>query len=624
MPSQRIAREAQRGFTDPCAAVMYFVCWGFLLSLATVAFKEGSPARFLRGTDLNGNMCESSSDVLWFPLRFDSRSNSFDVSSALRMGLCVPARCPHIGDPAVATYGSAVLPATIDVTFNSSAYLGRCIPDISSYQCGLSTSCVAQRSVVSATSDVLTKMGIGDFFFGFVTQMSVGWAMICTLSIVCVVLCFMWLWLLRLIVKPLVFLTCFLFLGLLVLVGTVGLYQRHHVVSEGDEQSLYTTIAVIGYAAAVAFFCIFLYLYKDIVISCDIIVESTRVIGSSPLVLVVPVVQSALLVSLSVFFCFVALNVYTSETTVPQTASFPSLSNTTLMVPIVTFVGQDWRGIGQFFNVFMFLWTMGVVHAATIMIVSLVAAQWYWSSPNDDKSCPSDAIRWSIKTTFLHHIGTIVFGSFLLAVVQFLRLLLRLLENRLRQVTQKQVDVVSVVLCCAECLLACFERIVKFLTKNAYVMCAITGDALIPAGRQAFALLTKDVKVLTVDIISDVVITIGKLVITLFVLAMGYAWMQNNAKDVPPDGATPNVTVILITQFVITYFITSMFASVFHVSLDTVLISYCYDRDVNDGVSRPYYAPSSLQTFVDAAALRKTRSDKGDVKGVNESQPLVK
>ena len=79
---------------------------------------------------------------------------------------------------------------------------------------------------------------------------------------------------------------------------------------------------------------------------------------------------------------------------------------------------------------------MGVAHAVVYMMSSMVAVQWYWHEGGgqeaSQKTTPDDAIRWSLWTTIRYHMGTIFFGSFAIALMQLCRILLRLLEKRLR------------------------------------------------------------------------------------------------------------------------------------------------------------------------------------------------
>lgn len=636
LSAHNVGRNAPRSLTDPCALAVFFVAWGFMLCLATVAFKHGSIARALHGTDYNGNVCTDSShetpfDVpsdwsargsLWYPILFNTTTNTFDVSNALTLGVCLTA-CP-LPTNTVATYGGpgANIPSAYAVNYNSTLRLGRCIPDMSTYHCGLNAVCLSLRGSIGAGTELLSKMGVGDFFFGYVTQMSQGWAMMSTLTIVCIIMCFLWLLVLRRVVKPLVLISAGVFLAMLVAIGSVAVYQRNHAFSSGDEKNWYTFVAVVAFVCAFVFACVFLYLFKEIMLSCGIVEEATRVISSAPMIMLVPVIQSIMVVVITVFFCFVAANIYTSQTAEASSANVGGSTDTS----VVTYEYMQWRGVGQFYNLFMFLWTVGCVHAATTLIVAFVTVQWFWSTPDDSKAAPDDATRWGIWTSFRFHFGTLVFGSFLIAVVQFMRFLLRLAEKHLRKVMQRS-DVVSMVVCCAECLLACFERVVKFITKNAYVMTAMTGGPLISSAQKAFKLLLGDVKVLTVDIISDVMIAIGKFAIMAFTVLMGYVWMSKHAayrdslNGSDADGTASenaqNYLVILVTLALIAYFVTSLFASVFHVCVDTMLLSYCLDREINNGTDRPYYSPASLRSFVDDSVTRK------DGSGGSESQKLI-
>lgn len=644
LTSHTIGRNASRSLTDPCALVVFFISWGFMLCLTAVAFKHGSIARALHGADYNGNVCTespstafdvppdwSSRGALWYPIEFNSATNSFDVNNALSLGVCLLS-CPQPGritTTYVQTYGgpnAASLPSEYPVKYNSTLRLGRCIPDISSYQCGISVSCNTQKNSVAAGTALLNKMGVGDFFFGYVTQMSEGWAMMTTLTIVCIITCFLWLLVLRRVVKPLVLISSGIFLALLIAIGAVAVYQRNHAFGDGDEKNWYTFVAVVAFLCAAVFVCVFLYLFKEIMLSCGIVEEATRVIAAAPTVMLVPVVQSVMVVVTAVFFCFVAANIYTSQSPSSEDARVvgTTLQNDT---SVITYEYYEWRGVGQFYNLFMFLWTVGCIHAATTLIVAFVTVQWFWSTPDDSKAAPDDATRWGVWTTFRYHFGTLVFGSFLIAVVQLMRFLLRLAEKHLRKVMQRS-DVVTVVVCIAECLLACFERVVKFITKNAYVMTAMTGGSLVPSAKKAFALLLGDVKVLTVDIIADVMIGIGKFAIMAFTILMGYIWMskhadyqaslQGSAADEGAHENAQNYLVILVTLGLIAYFVTSLFASVFHVCVDTMLLSYCLDREINNGAERPYYSPASLKAFVDSSASRKETSGTESQKLIND------
>lgn len=65
-----------------------------------------------------------------------------------------------------------------------------------------------------------------------------------------------------------------------------------------------------------------------------------------------------------------------------------------------------------------------------------------------------------------YHLGSVALGSFLIAAVQFVRVILKVLEKYLRNRSGKCVEAV---LACCQCCLYCFEKILKYLTRNAYI-----------------------------------------------------------------------------------------------------------------------------------------------------------
>lgn len=104
-------------------------------------------------------------------------------------------------------------------------------------------------------------------------------------------------------------------------------------------------------------------------------------------------------------------------------------------------------------------------------ICSTVAI-WYY-----EEGEPRSPICRSICRSF-KQFGSLAFGSLIIAFVVFLRILLQYFTKVLKQQTlgiDQQVGPAKYALKCASCCIACFQRIVRFLTRNAYIMMAISG-----------------------------------------------------------------------------------------------------------------------------------------------------
>jgi choline transporter-like protein 2/4/5 len=57
-----------------------------------------------------------------------------------------------------------------------------------------------------------------------------------------------------------------------------------------------------------------------------------------------------------------------------------------------------------------------------------------------------------IKVTILHHLGSIAFGSFIVAVIQFVRLMLEYIDRKTKKMQQGNVAAKWVMCCLRYCL----------------------------------------------------------------------------------------------------------------------------------------------------------------------------
>ena len=76
----------------------------------------------------------------------------------------------------------------------------------------------------------------------------------------------------------------------------------------------------------------------------------------------------------------------------------------------------------MWFNLFGFYWAMNFVTSYGEMVLAGVFAKWYWTRPGDRSKifCCNSCIPLltSIKNTTVYHLGTIAFGSFLIAIIK--------------------------------------------------------------------------------------------------------------------------------------------------------------------------------------------------------------
>ena len=80
-----------------------------------------------------------------------------------------------------------------------------------------------------------------------------------------------------------------------------------------------------------------------------------------------------------------------------------------------------------YYYVFATLWANAFINAVTIFVVASACCMWYYShGPGQDLDFP---IAKSFKMVFRYHMGSLAFGSFILAVVQFLQFLVEVFKK---------------------------------------------------------------------------------------------------------------------------------------------------------------------------------------------------
>jgi len=114
------------------------------------------------------------------------------------------------------------------------------------------------------------------------------------------------------------------------------------------------------------------------------------------------------------------------------------------------------------YNIFGFLWTYAFVTGIGFLVIAGTTARWYFEA---DKKMLFAPLQKSMWVTIRYHMGSVAFGSLILAIVQVIRIVFNYLANKMEGA--KDNPLVKLMICCINCMLACLERFVKFLNKNA-------------------------------------------------------------------------------------------------------------------------------------------------------------
>lgn len=115
---------------------------------------------------------------------------------------------------------------------------------------------------------------------------------------------------------------------------------------------------------------------------------------------------------------------------------------------------------------------------------------------------------------FRYHFGSLAFGSLLLAIIQFMQLIVELFKKQAEQSGAANTKCFEYVINCLRCCLACVERIVQFINKTAYIQIALRGKNFCNAAKDGFELVWSNaLRYAVVAGVGEVIMFLGKIMI---------------------------------------------------------------------------------------------------------------
>ncbi|CAK0824403.1 unnamed protein product [Prorocentrum cordatum] len=214
---------------------------------------------------------------------------------------------------------------------------------------------------------------------------------------------------------------------------------------------------------------------------------------------------------------------------------------------------------------FIYLWLNAFVIAAGQCIIAGTVGVWFFNQHKTRRSWIGrvrGALRTSIWNTTRYHMGSLAFGSFIIALVQFIRYCMKFLEK------QARVRKNRVMVCVAkamQCCLYCFEKSLEYLNKLAYIQIALLGKNFCTSAKQAFYLVLRHmVRFAVLLLLGTAIDRIGLLCITAATTFAGYLIQTTLHPEVSP--LCPTLLFLLNG-----YVVGKLYMNVFHLAIDTSL-----------------------------------------------------
>nr|KAG5694576.1 hypothetical protein BaRGS_032521 [Batillaria attramentaria] len=530
----------------------------------------------------------------------------------------------------------------------STSVINRCIPsiflEVSDWAAALAYSYNGTTYNVSSSSDVVTANDLSDASYylalfyeakEFVELLYrdcvASWYMILAGFGMAIVLCMIWILLMRWIAGIMVWVTIGLLFAILI-AATAYSYNEYYTLKAlnateeiGVSQAfalnfsyyleLKQTWLAFGCTLATALLILillFIFLVKRICIAIELIKEASRAVGKMFSTLFWPIFPFFLQL---IFICYWAVSVVyiasmgtgdyysnsintTSDGINYYLTRVPCDSNDTTLGSLCDFVkygGDEYIIPIQVFMLFMFLWIMNffVALGQITLAGAFSSYYWAWNKPDD---IPAFPLAWSLWRALRYHLGSLAFGSFIIAVVQMIRIILEYLDHKLKGSENR---VAKFFLKCLKCCFWCLEKLIKFLNKNAYIMIAIRGKNFCFSAKDAFFLIMRNiVRVIVLDKVTDFLLFLSKLVCTAGVFLASFFWFKGQITWFSDYVEVPELNYYLTPVIILTlgtYLLTCVFFSVYSMAVDTLFLCFLEDLEMNDGSpEKPYYMSKGL------------------------------
>lgn len=581
-------REKKRGCTDCLCLLLLLACWFAMTIVGFIAcgiiknenLKSGNPNRLLSPMDYNGRLCGYADGV-------KNKPNGYYMASGAVV--CVE-KCPSKSDYEAFICYDEVVQELNDID-DDTAYQVEAWAEVVKTRCmyQAKTKSVLHRcvyndidaNVTAAAAEFLEGNSVAQYSSGKAQSWITGFfadlyslrAYIFGFGIgVAVFLSFVYLYFLRI---PGVLFTIIwtILIGVLLClgIGAILLYNLSVKWDDNENHSdaevkLMRYLSYVGFAITALYLCLLLVMRKRIMLAIGIVKEAARAVAAMPILIFMPIFQAiGIVIFLVPWLIYVLFLASSGEMKVVTPNDDDEVQFRTMEYDTNT-------KYAFLYMLFCYFWTSQFIVALGQIVLAMSVSAWYFN--RDKKEEGNNTVFWSFKTTTLYHLGTIAYGSLIIAIIKTIRAVLTYLQKKAKKSKNK---VLLIILSCVQCCMWCLEKCMKFLNKNAYIQTAIHGYSFCKACRAAFFLIARNIlRVIAVSMVSDFVLFLGLVFVPIATVLLCYLLLAYQRSE---DSINGIIGPLICVGF-LAYFVSLMFSEIFGMAINTIMCCYVADEEM--------------------------------------------
>lgn len=255
------------------------------------------------------------------------------------------------------------------------------------------------------------------------------------------------------------------------------------------------------------------------------------------------------------------------------------------------------------YYVFMIFWVMELFTALGQFTVSYAVQLWYFTpydQNNEKDDVPCCPILGGYCNGIFFHLGSLAFGSFIIAVCRLLRLIMGIITKQMGAGANPAAACLGKI---CSCILWCFQTCIEFLNKNAYMDIAITSSNFCVAAKRAFKVILSNID--TIAVLNGACWVIQLAGLGAITATGSYlTWLMLRHWEMfslsTSDHYVDDPILVTIVSGIICAYIAQAFMQVFDTTADCILYCYAIEKIRRDKgqYQGQRYAPQALNELI--------------------------
>ena len=474
----------------------------------------------------------------------------------------------------------------------------------------------------------------------YIDDFSQGWVVLLVMGFIApVLLSFVWLGVLRYLTGIFAYLII-LGVNFGCIMTTLWLYMKAGVIGS-DEISAYAgdgaaetasnyvdpseenqeTLKYCAYAATVVtvFMLIFsLLMLRRVAVAVGVIKVATQAISKAPSVIFFPIFPVFAALGFGAFWLASAVYIYATgdieartdctmeATKPPQLYCADAADAVNCHCGYETKMDENLQYM-LLYHLFGLLWTTQFMQAVAYLTLAHVFATYYFLEGQYPGGIAGFFASPAIKSfrKMITHWGSAAVGSFLVALMQFIRIMVAYAVNQLKKAGKDSI-LIKYAACCVQYCLWYLQKIIEWINRNTYIMIAIEGNSFCWSAFQALRLIFNNIATVgVVNIVGDVLLFLGKLSVATCSGFLAFLMLDSD-EYATGDSKVSSPLLIVIFCVVFGFLIAGLFMSVVEMAIDTTLLAFCKDCELHGG--KPKFAPPLLAEVLGSAKSKEAEN----------------